>query len=519
MRREVVRTVNAKKQRIDRWYYIDMLAALTPGRDRMEAFIGVPESRVETRNFGREIVRDLSEPEHEFKELMFPVNRLFDPDQWQMGFFKFWNYDSEKSQLWFRFQNEVIAAFKQYQMPVIELGRGTSREAVCLVFEKVNTGGKKLDAFELLTAIYATDEFDLRQDWFGTGKQTGRYQRLARYNVLGRLQPTELLQAVSLLHTAGRRRAHFAQSWEGDPPPVMCTRDTLLALPLDAYRALAPKVEAGFERVARFLRAQKIYWHKDVPYHTQLIPLAAILAEIGDAWEQDVVRRKLARWYWCGVFGELYGSAVETRFAKDLWEIPAWLEGGPEPTSVRDAVFRADRLDTMTSRLSAAYKGLHALLMREGARDFRSGQSFDDTVYFDEAVDIHHIFPRAWCEKHGIPRSRYDTVVNKTPLSAKTNRIFGGSAPSHYLGELRRAGAITDAVLDGHLETHAIDPKLLRTDLFDAFYTARRERLLAMIQETMGHEIYRGDGNDEPTDGTVEGEPDASLPAELEAAE
>jgi hypothetical protein len=311
-------------------------------------------------------------------------------------------------------QHELIAdleAFLRYQMPVIELGRSTSREAVCLVFEKVNTGGKKLDAFELLTAIFAADEFDLRQDWLGTGKEPGRHKRLARHNVLCQLGPTEFLQSISLLYTAARRRLHIAEAKGGEAPPVICTRDALLALPLSEYKKFAPQAEAGFERVARFLRAQKIYWFKDLPYHTQLIPLAAILAIIGDRWMEDAARRKLARWFWCGVFGELYGSAVETRFAKDVWEVPAWIDGGDEPSSVKEAAFRADRLDTMTSRLSAAYKGVHALLMREGARDFRSGQSFDDSVYFDEAVDIHHVFPRVWCEKSGIPRSRYDTIV------------------------------------------------------------------------------------------------------------
>ena len=44
-------------------------------------------------------------------------------------------------------------------------------------------------------------------------------------------------------------------------------------------------------------------------------------------------------------------------------------------------MFRADRLKTMRMRLSAAYKGVNALLMKEGARDFRSGQQFDHTVF------------------------------------------------------------------------------------------------------------------------------------------
>jgi hypothetical protein len=90
----------------------------------------------------------------------------------------------------------------------------------------------------------------------------------------------------------------------------------------------------------------------------RLFPLAAILAEIGEKWEHAENKRKLARWYWCdGIFGELYGSAVESRFAKDILEVPAWLAGGSEPTTVRDGVLRADRLRTMRSRGSAAYKG------------------------------------------------------------------------------------------------------------------------------------------------------------------
>ena len=52
-------------------------------------------------------------------------------------------------------------------------------------------------------------------------------------------------------------------------------------------------------------------------------------------------------------------------------EVPAWLQGGPLPSTIRDATFRAYRLKTMRMRISAAYKGVNALLMKEGAQDFR----------------------------------------------------------------------------------------------------------------------------------------------------
>jgi hypothetical protein len=38
----------------------------------------------------------------------------------------------------------------------------------------------------------------------------------------------------------------------------------------------------------------------------------------------------------------------------------------------------------MRSRNSAAYKGLHALLMHDGCLDFRTGYQYDLQTYFDE---------------------------------------------------------------------------------------------------------------------------------------
>jgi hypothetical protein len=115
----------------------------------------------------------------------------------------------------------------------------------------------------------------------------------------------------------------------------------LLNLPLEAYKKYERQVEDGFMRAAKFLHLLHIYRIFDLPYQSQIVPLAAILADIGDAWEHEAHRAKLVQWYWNGVFGELYGSASETRIARDFMEVPAWLKGGAQPTTIRDATFRA----------------------------------------------------------------------------------------------------------------------------------------------------------------------------------
>lgn len=504
MRKDVVQTITSRQKLVRRWFYIDIQKCLRPEVGREDAVVAIPEDRKVKEDFDRTVVLDLSTPEAEYENLMFPVNQVFDWDAWQDGFGDYWiaKGDIPKRQLFQRFKNEVLQHFKSYQVPVIALGQDTSHEAVCLVFEKVNTGGKPLDAFELVTAMYAAKGYRLRDDWLGDGTSPGLHRRLQtfghmagqRFGVLEKVANTDFLQAIALLHTKKiREDAVAAGANENELPAVRATRQSLLDLPLEAYKSSKDRVEQGFTTAAKFLRQQYIYRAVDLPYQTQIVSLAAILAEIGDKWEHAENKRKLARWYWCGIFGELYGSAVESRFAKDIVEVPAWLSGGDEPTTVRDGVLRADRLRTMRSRGSAAYKGVHALLMQEGARDFRTGQTFDQTVFFDEDVDIHHIFPKDWCTAQNKDAKVFDSIINKTPLSYRTNRILGGAAPSSYLNKLERGRRddppTSPEMLNGYLKTHCIDPALLRADAFDEFMNDRERRLLALIAKAAGHDI------------------------------
>lgn len=519
LRGKVVETVTPKKKKVRRWFYIDIRKALDKTIDREEAISGVPEDKVERTDFGRQITRDLTTPEKEYAALMYPVSRVFDWDSWQDGFDKFWAGDqNQQVREDFRtFKREILENFKYYRVPVIALDRSTSKEAVCVVFEKVNTGGKALDAFELVTAMYAASGHELRKDWYGDEEGKGRHKRLADalrpadsdVGILASVSNTDFLQAVSLFHTRERRRAAEKDGKQGkELPAVSGNRQALLELPLDAYKKFETKVEQGFIQAAKFLHMLHIYRISDLPYQSQIVPLAAVLADIGDAWEHEANRAKLIQWYWNGVFGELYGSAVESRIARDFMEVPAWLTGGAEPSTVSETIFRADRLKTMRMRLSAAYKGMNVLLMKEGAQDFRSGQKFDHTVFFGENVDIHHIFPQDWCKAQGIKPAVFDSIINKTPLSYRTNRIIGGVAPSQYLSKLEKGNDTTPPIhgekLDAYLRSHLVDPALLRSDKFEAFMEDRQKQLLTLIEHAMGKAAYTGSITEEGEDAEID---------------
>jgi hypothetical protein len=481
-----VPTRTEKGADIRRLYFVDMAKCLDPDADREEAVISVPESLQVTSDFGRKVDLDLSTSELQYAQRLFPVALLFDIQgfmTWESGFSAHHQFGAEAMQFMQKFRNEIWLRFQQFKVPAIELTQDTPREAVCQVFEKVNTGGVTLTVFELMTATFAADEFNLRDDW------DARCERLtAKHDVLEAVDGTSFLTAVTLL--ASYRR-HLAQR-----TAVSCKRADVLKLDLADFKALEAALEQGFKRAAELLAEEKIFDERSLPYSTQLIPLAAICAHLGERTTLHGIKQNLLRWYWSGVLGELYGGANETRFGMDMQDVVAWVDVGTEPRTVRDANFAPTRLLSLQSRLAAAYKGLAALLMKHGGRDFVSGTPIDLNTYFNNAIDIHHIFPRAWCEKQKLPKDKWNSVINKAPLAAGTNRFISGDAPSVYLGRIQKAKQVPPTSLDEFLASHVIPVAALRADDFDAFIRLRAGALLALIEASTGKTVSGRDSED-----------------------
>ena len=484
---EIVTTKNEKNYAIKRWYYIDMVKAMDENCDLEEAIISINEKKQITEDFGRRIVLDLSEKEFEFENLMYPVCMIDDYSTWRREFNEYWQYDREKSMFWDKFEDRIINSFNKYMLPIIIMKKENPKEAVCQVFEKVNTGGVSLTVFELLTATFAADEFDLKTDWQKIQEE------FKNYELLSKVSNTDVIQAITLLATYNNKLNRARQNVSDEElPAVSCKRKDMLNLSLEDYKKYRDPIVQGFIKASKILFENHIYTARDLPYNTQLIPMSAILAVLGDKIDNMGYKKKLMQWFWCGVFGELYGSANETRYALDLPQVVNWIENnGPAPKTIYDANFSPSRLHTLRTRNSAAYKGVYALLMDDGTKDWLSATKIDFRTYFSESIDIHHIFPVAWCEKNGISKDDYNCIINKTPLSGRTNRIVGGEAPSKYLVRLQKHAGVSDEEFQNILKTHVLSPEFLYTDDFENFFGDRKEKILQRIEKAMDKPIPR----------------------------
>ena len=485
-----VKTKDDQRRDVERFYYFDIEKALQGNASVEESLVAVDAAKTLRANFGRDVVLDLSSPEREYETFHFPCNQILNSDKWEEGLMA---HDSSRFQRYMTFRKEVLGKFREYLLPIIELKKENGKAAVCLVFEKVNTGGVPLSVFELMTATYASDGFNLRDDWFGNVRKgvKGRSKALKERQLLSEIQPTDFLQGVCLLYTHEQRKQDLANGKAGrDATAVSAKREHVLTTPRTAYEYLADSLQDGFLEADRFLRQEGFHKREFLPYRTQLVPLAATMVHLGERWLEPVVKDKIRRWFWCGIFGELYGGAVETRIANDLQDLLAWIESpaAPDPKTVADAGFQASRLDTLRTRGSAAYRGLYVLLQREGSRDFFWKTRMVDLDRDDCKIDIHHVFPKAWCTTHGIPPDVFNSIVNKTAISYRANRMIGGNAPSAYLDAIRfhKHVCIEAPEQDAILRTHLIDPALLRADDFNAFYDARRKALITLVERAMG---------------------------------
>lgn len=505
--KQPVRTKTARGKLVERLYYIDIKKAVVNAADLEDAIVGVPADKIVRTNFGKTVELDVSTRELEFENDLFPLNEVFDSRDWFYDWRDHWKAKGrDVSDLDRDFVRGVVESIERYKMPIIKLDKSNKREAICLVFEKVNVGGKKLDAFELVTAIYAADSFDLREDWSGskTPLKLGRRARMIGSpnprDVLTQIASTDFLQACTLLHTRQVRLDSVAMGVnDNELPQITCKRDALLGLPLAAYKKYANAVEAGFVEAGTFLNELKIIWHKDVSYPPLLVGLAAVFAVLGKEACTAKAKQQLAQWFWSVTLGELFGSSTETRLARDVPELIDWIaKHGAQPRSLEEAVFQAVRLRSLRSRQSAAYKGLHALLMQHGCKDFITGRATDVMTFFNDDIDIHHVFPQAWCKKQGIEKDVFDSIINKTPLSKLSNISVSGDAPSVYLKRIEDRQGISPADLDAILRSHLLEPEHLRSDNFDAFYEARSKALVKLVSDAMQKPVVEASGSNEP---------------------
>lgn len=480
----LVESVDFRKKKIRRKYYVDVDKAVSADVMPDEAVIAVDEHGEVKSHFADPVPGGVKNDADALAAGLIPVSELLSDSGTDLLFDLADNVGPEARERVKAFNNKVLKPLAAYSVPMIRLDRSTVNSGIGIIFAHANSRGLKMDVYELLTAMFRLqdEDFNLSEHWERTR------EILRRHPALDGIGQTQFLAAVSLYVTAkkGRANAH---------------REAIVHLSLDDYLHGSEVMRAAFDETATFLNQRCILSTQQVPYEAQLVPLAVIIAlltETPEVLEHQEAWDRLHRWFWCGVFGEIYGGAsIHIRSAIDVDEVTAWVRaavgGFPEtevPRTVRDARFVESRLLSAEPD-SGVYKGIDALIMGRGARDWRTGITFDRASYAELGTHFRPVFPLAWCEEHGVPSVLADSVLNRTPMSRRTHVMVENSSPARYMYRIQSKSLMGDEEFDEVLRGHLMEPKLILAANAEEFFPDRRRRFVQMIEEAMGAAAIR----------------------------
>ena len=476
-REGVIPTVDYRGESIQRRFFVDVRAAVASDPMPVEAVFAVDtEGRVRS-HFGPEIEGGITSREDMLRHGVIPVSLLM----WKQAndLLVDMAANEELREPVKLFQNEVLRWLPAYDVPVIRVDRSTSRVGVGQIFAHANSAGVQMDLFELLTAMFANEDpdFVLADHWAKVERTLREHPAL---DDIGRI---EFFRALALLITS--RNGH-ATGHRGD----------ILTISLKDYLSHVDEMTAAFVKAAEFLTQRCILGSDQVPYVSQLVPLATILARLAEhpgVLEGEQARDRLNRWFWSGVFGELYGAHAPTiRAGLDVQEVTPWVLGETEaePRTVADAEFRESRL-LSANEDSGVYRGLFALLMARGARDWRTGKAFDEETVAELCPRFHTVFPPVYLQRMGVDAQASESVLNRTPMGRRTDVVIENNEPRRYLPRLQSKSLLDDADFDAVIEGHEMHPQYLLTSNWEAFETDRRNRFVGMIEYAMDKPVIR----------------------------
>lgn len=384
----------------------------------------------------------------------------------------------------------------QFDIPVITLTRQNSLSQVLEYFEKLNTKGEPLVAFDIVHSrtsnhgIAGSAAYDLRSVTINALEKSPTLLKLGispeKSDDL--MLPLQLLAArvmspnKDLGEAAAKRTSDITNGSILSLPPEAIVGGT------SAHGLAIEKAVANLERAAEFLHDQcGVVSPRLLPQKSMLIPLA------DQMWSEKqglahVAMLDLRRWFYCLCLqGEFHGR-TKSSAVKHVRELHSWANQGlvPEVISLTTKAYVRNKVD-FTEQFKDEPKimctPVLAMIVAEGGKDWsKSGKRVSSLT----EVEIHHICPEASLIEMGIPAGQRWCVANLTPIGAETNNQIKKKPPAEVFPASDWSAQQRSAVLSGHLVAPVNFDKKWTVARYNALVKARSAAMTDFVVKTLG---------------------------------
>lgn len=454
--------------------------------------------------------KKLEDTETQFAEHFFPLSIIgtgsWDLPNWLQGYEQYWQEQAKKANESEDLDGEELAnqhainakAFgehikgitEEYQIAFIELDEELPIDKVCDIFTQINSRGVRLDVFDLINALLKPKGLQLKLMWRKSASKL-EFVDTEKMNVY-------ILQVMSILTQTYCSPKYLYYLLPGQEKQVREADGTrkkeILVTDITDFENKWNNAVNSIEKAINLLKHPQEYGVSSSRYlpYVSIIPVfSALQNQIENIpFEEKLnAQRKLRHWYWASVFTNRYSGSVESTSARDFLAIKKWLKDKEaEPSLLYEFKYRFRNIELRkeAKKGTSVYNGIFNLLVIKGARDWVTGN-----IPQNGGIDDHHIVPASW-GKENIQGNLIHSILNRTPLSAETNRdVISDKLPNDYLPKLISTNGRQEVekILDSHfISTKALDILLrnpFSTDDYEDFIIERQKTIFDAIENLL----------------------------------
>ena len=336
-------------------------------------------------------------------------------------------------------------------------GEDKTTDRVVDIFNKVNSGGTKLSKGDLALARIGAHWPEVR---------TEMRQRLNKWRTVG-FGPNGanldwLLRCMNAVVNENSEFERLVPEENG----------------IERIQDALQRTEYAIDYLLEAMRSH-LYMDTDRVYNSKAsFPvMVKYLVDNGGRLTDQANLARMLHWYISIAIWGRFSGPVETVINQDLTAIKAadpvnaLLRNLRQSQGERNVTQENFDLNYTRARF---YPLLYIMSRIRDARDWGTGNRLRHHALGDHTkLELHHIFPRAYLRRHGVPAKDINNLGNIAFQTRETNHAIGARSPAEYMPEVA-------SNWQGALESQWIptDPELWEVENYHRFLDARR-RLLA----------------------------------------
>lgn len=284
------------------------------------------------------------------------------------------------------------------------------------------------------------------------------------------------------------------------------TREFKIEIEEDSFRQLHDAVlqavnQTNYERYLMIVRSTGIVRKSLIRSQNVLnFGYALYLALRERKIDSNQIEKIVRRWIALSILTGRYSGSPESSFDYDIKRFfaaadPMEYLSITEAGELSDAFWTVNLVQRLnTSVASSPYFNMFLVTqVKEHDKGFLSTQ-IDVETMLENRGDIHHLFPKKYLTKHGIPQAQYNQIANYVFLQQEINIKISDDAPCIYMAEVRKQCTTKQPVYGGIVDTAILDENLRQNCIPDGFELMDindYSDFLAKRRELMAEKIHR----------------------------